>query len=131
MSELIDDGRKWWRCTGTLWMGVHTYAAPNARAAVAAYRRDLTEAEVSCGRSRRETVHWLRLAQLHVVDGPWTTPEAYELDLGWELAFELTRWTDLEPVGPAPLELAQERLGEDKVAAIATQVRKRFEVAHD
>jgi hypothetical protein len=59
--------------------------AANARAALAAYRRDLTEAELANGRSKPETAEHLRAPQLIVVEGPLSTPEAYERELGWAL----------------------------------------------
>lgn len=101
-----DDGRQWWFLGSKLWMGVHPYAAANARAALAAYRRDLTDAELANGRSRRYTAEYLRAAELYVVEGPLTTSQAYERELGWSLAWELCeRHADIScPASPATAE---------------------------
>jgi hypothetical protein len=103
---LVDDGRRWWFLGARLWMGVHPYAATSARAALAAYRRDIIDAEVSNGRSRREATEFVRVAELHVVDGPLSTPAAFDRELGWALGWALSdRTADISvPVGPATVE---------------------------
>lgn len=93
MTELTDDGRTWWVCGANTWPGVHLYEARNGRAALAAYRRDLTAAERADGRGIRHTQQLLTASGLYVVAGPLTTPQAHELDLAMALAEEATRWT--------------------------------------
>jgi hypothetical protein len=47
------------------------------------------------------TAAYLQAAQLIVVDGPLSTPEAYERELGWTLAWEMRRWTPDVPRAPS------------------------------
>lgn len=101
-------------------------AATNARTALSAYRRDLLKAEVANGRSRRETVAWLRGAELHVVNGPLSTPEAYERELGWALAWEMCRWSTDVPEAPVTEQACRPRLSDERIARVRDQVRKTF-----
>jgi hypothetical protein len=94
LRVVTDDGRNWWLLGAVAWMGVHLYQARTARAALAEYRRDLTAAERSDGRSRRDIAELLRAASLTVLLGPMTTVEAYQYDLAASYAEELQRWKD-------------------------------------
>lgn len=125
-DDVVDDGRRWWFVSARTWPGILAYSAANARAALAAYRRDLAEAEVANGRSKRETTAYLQAAQLIVVDGPLSTPEAYERELGWALAWEMCRWTTDVPRAPVTVAACRPRLSDEKVASIRTQVRRAF-----
>lgn len=127
MSDLTDDGRRWWFLGAALWVGVHPYAAVNARAALAEYRRDLTAAEIANGRSRRETAEYLWGAGLCVVDGPLSTPAAFAREFGWALAWALCEWSADVPVAPAtPEECTARGMAVEKVERIRVNVLGTF-----
>jgi hypothetical protein len=116
-TQLTDDGRTWYVC----------------RAAVAAYRRDLTAAERADGRSVRHTRELLSASGLHAVAGPLTTPQAYELDLAMALADEATRWSTDEYTVPLENPMAapgfQEmfrRIAPAKAARIRVHILTRY-----
>lgn len=125
-SDLVDDGRRWWFVGAKLWPSIMPYAAANARAAIVAHRRDWIEAEVANGRSRREATDLIRASGLYVVNGPLTTPEAFERELGWTLAWEMCRWTPNVPTAPVLVEACKGRLDEKTIAHITAQVRSTF-----
>lgn len=130
-NPIPDDGRRWWLVASDVWGSVHTYQAPNGRAAIAAYRRDLTAAERHNGRSVRDTRDWLRAARLHIAAGPIGTRQAYEHDLAAAYAHRLSRWQqfDIEvafnPGADAVAELAG-RLPAEAAARIRRDVRARY-----
>lgn len=124
---VVDDGRRWWFVGADTWPTEHSYAASNGRAALAAYRRDLTEAERAGGRSVREIAVILRCAKLQVTGGPMSTPEAYERDLGWALATEVTRWTsDVAHTPVTSVADCKPRLSDEQIAAVRADVLRRF-----
>jgi hypothetical protein len=125
-DDVVDDGRRWWFVGARTWPGTMAYPAASARAALAAYRRDLAEAEVANGRPKRETAEYLRAAQLIVVDGPLSTPQAYERELGWALAWEMCRWTVDVPQAPVMVDACKRRLSNEKIERIRAQVRRSF-----
>jgi hypothetical protein len=121
-DDLSDDGRRWWFVGSVLDQSIAAYEARSGRSAVAAMRRDVVDAEVANGASQREAVARVQAAQLHVVDGPHTTPEAYERELGWALAWEMCQWSTNVPLTPASVEDAVPQLGAAKVERIRQQV---------
>lgn len=124
---VVDDGRRWWFVGADTWPTVHSYAAPNGRAALAAYRRDLTLAERAGGRSTREVALILRHANLQVVDGPMTTSQAYELDLGWALADEVLRWkSDVALTPVTSVADCKPWLSDDRISAVRAAVLRHF-----
>lgn len=124
---VVDDGRRWWFVGADTWPTEHCYAAPNGRVALATYRRDLTEAERAGGRSVREVAAILRYANLQVTGGPMTTPEAYERDLGWALAAEVTRWKSDVAVTPVTsVTDCKPWLSDERIAAVRSAVLRRF-----
>lgn len=128
---VVDDGRRWWLLGGELWGGTQLYRGRNARTVLAEYRRDLTAAERANGRPVAETRHYLTVARLHVVAGPWTTVDAYQYDLvrsyGDALesryGFNVAVGFPATPLGSVDLA---ERLDPDTAAHIRADVRATY-----
>lgn len=123
---ITDDGRRWWFIGADTWPTVTSYAATSARSAIAAFRRDLADVERYNGTSRRETTAFLQACRLHVVAGPLTTPEAYELDLGWALAWEACRWTSHVPRSPATPEQCKPMLDDRQIESVRANTRRAY-----
>jgi len=133
LCVITDDGRRWWLLGATTWSGTHLYEARNARAALAAYRRDITTAERANGLSVRDIRYLTRASNLRVVAGPLTTVEAFQDDLARYYADALERQyhraVDIEVASPAvpmtAVDLA-ERLDPAKAAMIRREVSARY-----
>jgi hypothetical protein len=125
LRTVTDDDRTWWLLGANLWTGTHLYAAPTAKAALAAYRRELTLAE------RRSVRDRLSAAGMHVVAGPVGTVDAFQHDLASCYAEELTRWKDWSLVVPFPCTPLQTvdvaaQLPPERAARIRAAVRGRY-----
>lgn len=134
-NPIPDDGRTWWIVGADTWTGVQIYEARNGRAALAAYRRDLFEAERANKRTVRDARDLIDAANLHVVVGPIGTRQAYEFDLARAYADELERWRDfiiIVATDPGPDTVDElgrqivERYGADTAARIRDQVRADY-----
>lgn len=124
---IVDDGRRWWYISAIFWSAtLHVQDAPNRRAALAAFRRDLIDAEVANGRSRREATALARVAGLKVVEGPLTTPAAYEREVGWAWAWKACKFTDLIPSTPATEAEVWPHVEAEDAARIRDGVRRMF-----
>ncbi|MER7331794.1 MULTISPECIES: hypothetical protein [unclassified Micromonospora] len=122
------DQRRWWRVAASNVGRSHLYEAPNQRAAIAAFRRDLSEAERTNGRSRRETDLWLR-ANDFTAQGPLTTAQAFAIDFRWELAAAIDRWSPLQhdPDSGVTEEHAQRYgLSDERIERIRQQVATKY-----
>lgn len=128
---VVDDGRIWWLLGAASWSGVQLYEAATGRAALAAYRRDLYDAERAGGRPVRETRRLLTASDLHVVAGPITTVAAYQFDLARAYADLLERETRCDVSVPFPttvlvtVDLA-ERIDPGKAAHLRARVRAAY-----
>lgn len=129
-NPIPDDGRTWWILSSDA-MEPQVYEARNGRAALAAYRRDLTAAELVNGRSGRETRQWLAVAGLRVLAGPFGTRKAYEFDLAQRYAYAITRFKDFDiDIRPDAagdcLPEFQAQLSAEDAARIRRDVRARY-----
>jgi hypothetical protein len=127
-KTVVRDARRWWvvGCDGSM---LHFYEAPTSRSAVAAFRANLVEMERGSGVSIRDAQFIVRGLQPHVVEGPLTTQQAYELDLGWTWAIcwaDGFHGTSVSPVGPIDRATAASRLGEQTTARLERSARVRY-----
>jgi hypothetical protein len=99
-----DDGRTWWACSATNPV-MFFYEAPNMRAALAEFRRDLTAGMRQAGISFRDIRKNLAGADIRAVAGPLTTPAAYDLDTAQTLT-KATAAPRRVPTG-SPAQLAE------------------------
>jgi hypothetical protein len=123
---IANDDRRWWFLGAKLWPSVIPYAAPNARAAPAAYRRELLEAEVAGGRSRRESVAWVQSGRTARGERAALHARRVRAGAGLGLASEMCRWTSDVPQAPATEAACKPRLTDDRIAAVRDQVRRSF-----
>ncbi len=85
---LADDGRRWWAVQGNVWAAPWMIAAPQARMAVAELKRDMFDVETRAnGWSHRDARLIVQTQDLACVGGPYTTAEAFDLDVRWRLAW--------------------------------------------
>ena len=136
MTELTDDGRRWWVCSAATWESITLIPAPHKRAALTEYRRMLTAGERANGTSGREIRQVLAHAGLSVHETPLTTPHAFMVDLAQFLGYEATRWsTGREVIVPAvdnpaavaeAVDLLTAELGDTKASRMRTQLLDRY-----
>lgn len=136
MTELSDDGRRWWVCGAATWESLTLIPAPHKRAALAAYRRMLTDGERANRTPVREIRDVLAHAGLTVRQTPLTTPDAFMLDLAQFLGYEATRWsTGREVILPAidnpaavaeAVDLLTAEVGEEKAGRMRAQILDRY-----
>ncbi|MEU0078434.1 hypothetical protein ABZY58_11105 [Micromonospora tulbaghiae] len=122
------DQRRWWLVAASSIARTHLYEAPNRRSAIAAFRRDLRDAEHGNGRSHRETNLWLR-AQTFTAQGPLTTEQAFTIDFGWALTSAVDRWAAIEHGSNACATADDARrrgLSDDTIERIRRQVASRY-----
>lgn len=122
-------GIAWWMvgCEGSV---PHFYQAPTGRSAVAQFRANLIEMERGgAGVSLKDARYIVRALNPHVIDGPLTAQQAYDIDLGWLWAIAICdeyHGSPMIPGGPAVRELAVERIGEERVTRMEHSARKRY-----
>lgn len=108
----------------------HFYQAPTGRSAVAQFRANLIEMERGgAGVSLKDARYIVRALNPHVIDGPLTAQQAYDIDLGWLWAIAICdeyHGSPMIPGGPAVRELAVERIGEERVTRMEHSARKRY-----
>lgn len=141
ISDLTDDGRRWWVCGAVTWDGLFLIDAPNKRAALAQYRRMITDGERANRTPWREIHAVLANAGLSVHETPLTTPHAFMLDLAQALGHEATRWsTGREVIIPAidnldaiteAVALLTAELGIEKAGRMRAQVLARYHTLPD
>jgi hypothetical protein len=127
---LTDDGRRWWAVQGNVWAAPWMVAARLARSAVAELKRDMFNVETrSNGWSHREARLIIQTQDVTCVGGPYTTPEAFDLDVRWRLACEIANrmasiTTALSPI--STLDDCWPWLTEDTVAGIIDRVADMY-----
>lgn len=97
---IVDDGRTWWYIGAIIWPTLHVVQAPTARAALAQFRRAIIDADVAKGESRSSSIKFVQAARLYIADGPLTTSQAYEIEVGFAWAWASCKWTTMVPTGP-------------------------------
>lgn len=130
-----DDGRRWWAVVADCFLGPDMVAASNARSAVAISRRAMFDAEVGNGRSKTETRRWLAVQHYGVAAGPLTSPQSFQIELGWYLSTAITHLPGLalhrmEATGPTTLADARanhvpERIIELTVEQLVDRYRRK------
>lgn len=123
-----DDGRSWWFCGANTWDGHYLADAPTARSALAQYRRAVIEGERSGGRTRRDAEEIARVAGLHIIDGPVSTPIAREREFGWALAWAICdkSRTRVSPLAPATVADAAGWLTDHEIQVLRANVDRVF-----
>lgn len=123
-----NDRRSWWFCGANTWVGHYLAEAPTARQALAQYRHALIEGERSAGRSRRDAEEIARIAGLHIIDGPLSTPVAREREFGWALAWAICDKSSLriDPRSPATPADAAVWLTDREIQTLRTNVDRVF-----
>lgn len=121
------DARRWWMvgCEGSV---PHFYAAPSGRSAVAEFRSNLMTMERSCsGVSLRDARTIVRGLAPHVLEGPLTTQQVYELDRGWSWAIAVCdRYDGVIPTSPCSRETAVHHLGEERTLRLERSAQQRY-----
>jgi len=131
LRVIADDGRRWWLLGAESWTGTHLYAARNSRSALAAYRRDITDAGRANGHTVRDVRYLVQASHLRVAAGPLTTVEAFQYQLARSYADAIEQFSDhiIEVACPAipmtAVDLA-ERLDPAKAAMIRREVAASY-----
>jgi hypothetical protein len=123
---IVDDGRRWWYIGAKSWPSIHPVAAVNGRMALAQFRRDIIAAELFNGESRRAAIDYVRAVGLYVIDGPLTTSQAYECEVGWAWAWALCKFTADVPLNHATEAILQPHVSAEQAARLRAQVRTLF-----
>lgn len=124
------DQRRWWLVAASNIGRTHLYEAINGRGAIAAFRRDLRDAEHANGRSRRETDLWLR-GNTFTAQGPLTTGQAFDIDFGWALSFAIDRWSPIRHDPDAGMTAEDARrwgLTDERIESIRRQVVAKYDI---
>ncbi len=120
---------RWWVVEGATFTGHVLQQAPTGRAARAACRKAIIDADRANGMSRRDAQDWVRAAALRVTAGPWTREQAIEFEIGMRWAWKIcdTVFGDRsEPAGPARRDEAVRHLGSDETERIDRFVRSVY-----
>lgn len=121
----------WWMLGGGHGMSYQFFRAPTGRNALKQLRHLLMVQFHDSGVSWRGAAFSVRDMNLHVVEGPLTPREAYDLDLGWSLAENAADargggpWI---PTSPISREEAVRRLGEDTVRRFEMLLRRKYDL---
>lgn len=110
-------------------MSYQFFRAPTGRNAVKQLRRLLMEQFHDSGASWKNAAFSVRDMGLHVVEGPLTPQEAYDLDIGWmwaEKAADERGGGPWIPTAPISREEAVERLGEERVKFLEETTKRRY-----